>query len=53
MNMDILGGIVGLLFMPIAGFLAWWTDAKPERVTRCGRCGYDLSGLVRCPECGR
>ena len=53
MSMDILGGIVGFLFMPVAGFLAWLTDTKPERVTRCCRCNYDLTGLVRCPECNQ
>ena len=31
-----------------------WTRRRATAIRRCGRCGYDISGVssARCPECG-
>jgi hypothetical protein len=29
-----------------------WVRHRRRRAGRCARCGYDVAGLERCPECG-
>ncbi len=51
--------VVGIYGLPV--LLGFWVYLKrallrprPDGVTRCGWCGYELAGLkeARCPECG-
>lgn len=43
------------LWVPLAGALAiaaWGWRGRRKRPGTCERCGYELGGLSRCPECG-
>lgn len=52
-----LVAVVGLLIVGLAGVyvqIAAWRDAMREPIPpgHCQKCGYDLMGLGKCPECG-
>lgn len=35
-----------------ATYLRTWRSRRATAAGRCSTCGYDVSGLLRCPECG-
>lgn len=47
-NTIILGGVPLMVYLSIV----WLRERRRSKRGRCERCGYDLAGLVDCPECG-